>query len=205
MGLWPSTPAKEEPSQSTTGNIDALVDLRIAHPPAREAREDTGQNKEQVDQAAGGTMSPMLEPLQPPPLYVTHMVRSCIESSCLTSGQHNRAWDIVREHMSSSLRIMAGRAADSLTTLMPMVNEWTEQTFQDVAEVRDVDDHCVVCWINLPSQGILTAHKREWVTTFVANLLHKYKRNGIAVLIHANRAGQADRTWGSVETSVQKK
>ena len=86
MGLWPSTPAKEEPSQSTTGNIDALVDLRIAHPPAREAREDTGQNKEHVDQAAGGTMSPMLEPLQPPPLYVTHMVRSCIESSCLTSG-----------------------------------------------------------------------------------------------------------------------
>lgn len=116
---------------------------------------------------------------------------------------HNRSWEIVRDYLSSTLRILPGRASESLTTVMPALHEWCEQTLADIPDVRDNDDHCVIIWCNLPTQGILTTHKREWVITFLANALNKYKKNGIAVLIHGNRAAQAAPERGFVQTQIQ--
>ncbi|CAK9012575.1 unnamed protein product [Durusdinium trenchii] len=82
---------------------------------------------------------------------------------------------------------------------MPVLNDWCEQTLIDVPECRECDDHCVILRVNLASQGILTTHKREWTIAYLANALSKYKKNGIAILIHGNRAGQAVPGRGSGE------
>lgn len=71
-----------------------------------------------------------------------------------------------------------------------MLTDWVETSLQEMAEVREPDDHAVVVWVNLPTAGILGVHKREWVVTYLANVLQKFKRNGVAVLVHSNRASQ---------------
>lgn len=62
-----------------------------------------------------------------------------------------------------------------------------------IQEVRAHDDHCVVLWANLPTCGVVPAGKQEFFLVSIANLLAQYKRNGIAILIHPNRAGDAAR------------
>ena len=93
--------------------------------------------------------------------------------------------------MSSTLTLFTGKAHDAVGTVMPGVCEWVEQTFQDLTDVRETDDHGVIVWANMPTAGILGAHKKDWCVTFLANVLQKFKRNSIAVLVHTNRAAQA--------------
>lgn len=92
--------------------------------------------------------------------------------------------------MATSFKIFPGKASDALTTVMPAMNEWLEQSLSEIDEVREPDDHAVIVWVNLPTQGILGAHKRDWVVTYLTSVLQKYKRNGMAILVHSNRASQ---------------
>ena len=55
---------------------------------------------------------------------------------------------------------------------------------------RQANDHAVILWVNLPSCGILGVARYEYMITAVSNLLAVHKRNGIALIIHPNRAGQ---------------
>ena len=80
---------------------------------------------------------------------------------------------------------------------MPELNGWVEETLSEIAEVQSVLDHGIILWVNLPSVGILSAHRLDWVLTYLSNTLNKYKKNGMAIVIHANRAGQVGGTeWG---------
>ena len=48
-------------------------------------------------------------------------------------------------------------------------------------------------WVNLPTCGVMPAGKQDFFLTSLTNMLATFKRNGIAFIIHANRAGDAAR------------
>ena len=60
--------------------------------------------------------------------------------------------------------------------------------------VRSFEDHSVVLWCNLPTAGVLGAAKQDFILTAVTNMLTTYKRNGVAIFVDANRAGDPART-----------
>ena len=61
-------------------------------------------------------------------------------------------------------------------------------------EVKSFDDHCLVLWSNIPTQGVMSADKMDYMVTSISNLLTSYKRNSTALLVHCNRAGDPART-----------
>ena len=79
---------------------------------------------------------------------------------------------------------------------MPEVNTWLDESLADLC-VRDPDHHGIIIWINLPACGILTVQKTEWVLGYVSNTLQKFRRNGMAIIIHANRASQLNTGTGA--------
>jgi len=110
--------------------------------------------------------------------------------------QHARAWACVKEYMSNNLRIFPGKASEAVSTIMPEVNTWLDESLADLC-VRDPDHHGIIIWINLPACGILTVQKTEWVLGYVSNTLQKFRRNGMAIIIHANRASQLNTGTGA--------
>ena len=57
----------------------------------------------------------------------------------------------------------------------------------------------LVVWWNLPACGVLSSAKYDYGITAISNLLAQYRRNGIALVVHANRASHvSERTPGSV-------
>ena len=91
--------------------------------------------------------------------------------------------------MSNTLRLFPGKTSEAISTVMPELNTWIDESLAEMC-LRDPDDAGVILWVNLPSAGILSVQKSEWVLGYVTNTLQKYKRNGMAVIIHANRAAQ---------------
>lgn len=93
------------------------------------------------------------------------------------------------------MRVFSGKAVEAESTVLPSITSWIEETLHEIPEVRSSEDHGLVIWVNLPSAGILTVNRYEYVVTSVTNLLAIYRKNGIALLIHPNRASQyAERT-----------
>ena len=110
--------------------------------------------------------------------------------------QHERAWNCVSEYMSNTLRLFPGKAADAVSTVMPELNGWLDESVSDIVECCDPSDHGVILWVNLPCAGILSVQKQEWVLSYVTNTLHKYKHNSMAIIVHANRAAQMNSGTG---------
>ena len=75
--------------------------------------------------------------------------------------QHHKAWKCVKEYLSSTLRLFPGKSPDAVSTVMPELNGWIEETLSDIAEVQSALDHGVILWVNLPSVGILSAHRLD--------------------------------------------
>ena len=88
------------------------------------------------------------------------------------------------------MRFFSGRAQEAESTVLPAMTSYIEETFAEMPEVRSVEDHGLVIWVNLPSAGILSVPKYEYTITAVANLLAIFRRNGVAIFVHANRASQ---------------
>jgi len=86
--------------------------------------------------------------------------------------------------------MFAGRSVDSESTVLPSISSWVQETFLDMVEVRSFDDHGLILWANMTTAGIVGAAKYEFILTALTNLLTLYKRNGVAVVIHPNRASQ---------------
>ena len=110
---------------------------------------------------------------------------------------HQRAWKIVGDYLSSNMRIFTARAGEAESTVLPTVTSWIQEAFSDVPEVRSTEDHGIVIWWNLPACGVISSSKYDYNgITAISNLLAQYPRNGLAVVIHPNRASHAaaDRT-----------
>lgn len=61
-------------------------------------------------------------------------------------------------------------------------------------EVKSHEDHCIILWVNFPTQGVLSAAKSDYMITSVSNLLSTYRKNAVAIFVHCNRAGDPART-----------
>ena len=61
-------------------------------------------------------------------------------------------------------------------------------------EVRSPDDHCIICWANMTTVGVLPAAKYDWFLTGITTMLSAHKRNGLAIIVHCNRASDPNRT-----------
>ncbi len=108
---------------------------------------------------------------------------------------HQRAWKIVGDYLSSNLRIFTARAGEAESTVLPSVTSYIQEAFDEVPECRSTEDHGVVVWWNLPACGVLSSAKYDYGVTSISNLLAQYRRNGLAVIVHPNRASHvADRT-----------
>lgn len=64
----------------------------------------------------------------------------------------------------------------------------------DPKDTRSYNDHSIILWLNIPTAGVLSAAKNDWMITTVSNILAQYRRNGLAVIVHCNRAGEGGRT-----------
>ena len=106
---------------------------------------------------------------------------------------HKKAWELVASYLAANLRLFAGLAKDAESTILPVVTSWCEESFSDIPECRAFDDHSIICWVNLPSSGVLSVHRYDWCITSVTNLLASYRKNGVAFVIHANRGQVAER------------
>ena len=107
---------------------------------------------------------------------------------------HNKAWETVNKFMSENVQFFCGTALTGVSTIMPEISSWVTTQLSEVAEVRDSSDHLVVLWANLPTSGILSAARLDFLISFLANQLEKHKRNGVALVIHPNRAAQVAKT-----------
>ena len=94
------------------------------------------------------------------------------------------------------MRIFTARSGEAESTVLPTVTSWVQEAFSDVPEVRSTDDHGVVLWWNMPACAVLSSSKYDFGITSISNLLAQYPRNGLALVIHPNRASHAaaDRT-----------
>ncbi|CAK9107687.1 Uncharacterized protein SCF082_LOCUS50126 [Durusdinium trenchii] len=106
---------------------------------------------------------------------------------------HNKAWGLVDEFMQQNLKFFSGRAIEAESTVLPAMASWIHDTFNDIPEVRSVEDHCIFVWINMTTVGVMPASKWDFFITALTNLLASHKRNAIAVLIHPNRASDTGR------------
>lgn len=118
------------------------------------------------------------------------MFIACYSSLCNPQECHTKAWDIVTSYMESNMRVFSGKSDQAESVIMPAVASWLQETLQEVPEVRGTDDHAVVIWLCLPTAGIVSANKWDFFITLVSNFLARYNRNGLALIVHANRAGQ---------------
>ena len=116
--------------------------------------------------------------------------------------QHTRAWNMVKQHMMANLRVFAGRSSEGVSVLMPELTSWVNETLQDCSDIREVNDHMLVFWFNLPTAGIVSATKNDFFLSLATNKLAEHRRNGVAIFTHTNRAAQIA---GAVDRSgVQK-
>ncbi len=84
---------------------------------------------------------------------------------------------------------------DGESTVLPRVSSFLQEAFGEIPEVRSFEDHGVIIWGALPTAGIIGAAKYDFCLTAISNLLSLYKRNGVAILVHPNRAAQMTRIY----------
>lgn len=77
-----------------------------------------------------------------------------------------------------------------------------EQPSLVAKEVKATDDHCVVLWCNMTTVGVMPAAKYDFFLTSITNILATHKRNGLALIVHCNRASDTGRTGHVLFTGV---
>lgn len=97
-------------------------------------------------------------------------------------------------YISTNLRLFSGLAKEAESTVLPEVTSWVDDVFADTPECRATDDHGVFVWANLPACGVVSVHRYDWVITSISNMLAKFRKNGIAIIVHANRGQVAERS-----------
>ncbi|CAK9106940.1 unnamed protein product [Durusdinium trenchii] len=112
-------------------------------------------------------------------------VRLMLESFSRVRGQTVEAFIASSQDKTKNALNRSMEAA--FNAFMQQLSE-DQETLGDIAEVRSSEDHLVVLWINLPTAGIVGAAKDDFFISLITNILTKYKRNSIALVVHANRA-----------------
>lgn len=116
--------------------------------------------------------------------------------------RHTRSWEIVHSWVDHNLKVWSLKAETSpLPTLLP----WIEERFEDQTFLRTASEEGHVLYFNLPSMGVISAAKLNYVHALCTSFLAARPTNSVAVIIHANRAseGRKSRTQGQLEVLWQ--
>lgn len=103
---------------------------------------------------------------------------------------HNRAWEAVRTFVETNLSMFVSKTSDAEAVVTPNVRSWIRDKIRERGNA--VDDHCVVMILNCPTVGIMTAGKESFFLNFITNVISDLPLNSMCLLVHPNRAGQAE-------------
>ena len=73
-------------------------------------------------------------------------------------------------------------------TVMPQLIPWLEGCMGKAAFSRSESEEGYLIFVNLTVLGVVSAQERHYTMQFVTDFLSTHRRNGIAVVVHANRA-----------------
>jgi len=90
--------------------------------------------------------------------------------------------------MEANFTVFAGKAATADSTILPTSRSWLKSMAQEHS--GSVDEYQVVLWLNCTTVGILSAHQKAYMYSYVSNVLADFPLNGICFCIYPNRAGQ---------------
>lgn len=106
--------------------------------------------------------------------------------------RHKQSWEIVNSYVQRCLKVWSVKPEQSI---LPSILPWVEQCFEELTYVRTLSEEGIILWINLPTAGILSLMKKNFLISLVTGMLTATAGNSIAVLIHSTRA--ADTKTGS--------
>lgn len=74
---------------------------------------------------------------------------------------------------------------------MPTLLPWLDAQMESQTYTRDINEEAGVLYICLPTCGVVPAKKMAFFLNLITSFLSARPANSIAVIIHANRAGDA--------------
>ena len=99
--------------------------------------------------------------------------------------RHKQSWEAVNGYIETKMKVWQVKAEESiLPTLMP----WLNAGFEDATYLRQPSEEATMLILNLPTCGIVPSMKVRYVVQLVTGLLTQLPSNGVAILVHANRA-----------------
>ncbi|CAK9046671.1 unnamed protein product [Durusdinium trenchii] len=118
---------------------------------------------------------------------------------------HEKAWSVVTSYLDSNLHVFWAKTEQAESVVIPQITTWVQESLGDIPECRSADDHSIVAWLCLPTCGIVSAAKHSFFLTFIANFLAQHRRNGLVLIVHANRDAAEDADVRDVRTDLAQK
>ena len=78
--------------------------------------------------------------------------------------------------------------------LLPSLLPWLEERFEAATFLRDSSTEGSILYVNCAVLGVVSAGKTAYMLNLITGFLAARPQNGIAVLIHPNRAAEGRRT-----------
>lgn len=72
--------------------------------------------------------------------------------------------------------------------IIPTLLPWISESMEESTYLRCPEDEGTVLLVNLPTCGVVPSMKRNYFITLITGLMASMPTNGVAIVIHANRA-----------------
>ena len=104
--------------------------------------------------------------------------------------RHAHSWQVVQDHMDFKLwEVKTNELGDQ--TVLPELLPWLEEALDSVSFSRQKTEEGYVLYCCLPTVGVLSAAKQNFLQQLVTTFLAMHRGNAIAVVILPNKAGSA--------------
>ena len=106
-------------------------------------------------------------------------------------NRHDKSWEVVHEY-AERFRVWSIKTEHSITpTLLP----WLDEMMEKVTYNRVQSEECSILYICLPVLGVVPAMKLQFILQTITSFLAARASNSIALVAHANRAGEAKKRF----------
>jgi len=84
--------------------------------------------------------------------------------------------------------------------MLPTLLPWIDQQMDDMTYTRETNEEAHVLYVCLPTCGVVPAKKTNYFLTLVTSFLSARPGNSIAIIVHANRAGDGGKKQNMFHT-----
>ena len=84
-------------------------------------------------------------------------------------------------------------------SFLPSLLPWLEERFEAATYMRNPSEEGCILFYNCPVMGVISALKYSHMLSLITTFLASRPVNGIAVIVHPNRASEGRRIFGSFE------